>query len=289
MKTTVPTTTLDRLTVQQIDIGTVNAGPLEVGRLVLDGMHVDLSTGDAHVRNLRVTVGLALSLEWKVEVSIPLVGGWTWSDTLDLGSTEVTAGLGDVTLPGLESFSFDLAEISVRDLSAVVGPLRDLRLGPLLAERVRAHDAVVPRTDFSVTGLGLGRMALEGLLVPDGAIAGTEIGRVSGQALPVGSVTLPEIALPAGAATDITSTDIDAGGTARPVRFTADAGVLEVSLRVVSSARMRADEIRLGNVRASGRIGRAELHDVVLPYEVLDLKLSDIGIETIDVPKLEVG
>jgi hypothetical protein len=289
MRANVPTTTLDRVTVQQIDIGTVNAGPLGVGRLVLDDMHVDLSTGTAHFTNLRVTVGLALSLDWKVEVGIPWIGSWSWADTIDLGSTQITIGLGDPVLPGLESFTLDLARLSLEDLRAIVRPLRNLRLGPLVAERIRAHDAVIPRADVQILGLGLGRMALEGLAIPDAAVAGTEIGRIAGSAFPVGTVTIPELTLPAGSVADITSQDIDAGGTATPVTFTADSGVLSISLRVVPSARMQADEIRLGNVRSSARIGRVELQNVVLPYEVLDLTLSDIGINTIDVPKLEVG
>jgi len=131
-------------------------------------------------------------------------------------------------------------------------------------------------------------MALEDLTIPDGAVGGAEIGRVSGHAFPLGTVTIPELTLPAGSAGDITSENIDAGGTAEPVTFTADAGVLSVSLAVTPSARMQADEIRLGNVRSSARIGSVELNDVVLPYEVLDLTLSDIGIEAISVPKLEV-
>lgn len=74
-----------------------------------------------------------------------------------------------------------------------------------------------------------------------------------------------------------------------PFLFTCDVGVLDVTLRVTPGARLQADQLRLSGVRSSAAVGSIELRDVVLPYEVLDLTLSQIGLEALELPKIEVG
>ncbi|OLE23952.1 MAG: hypothetical protein AUG49_14635 [Catenulispora sp. 13_1_20CM_3_70_7] len=288
MKADIPSTTLDRVTVERIDIGHLNLGPLTVGRLVLDGARVDVSTGAARFAGLRVSIGLTMTVRWKVEVSIPLVGSWGWDGTIDLGTTSIAVPLPDVTLPGLESFSLNLSEVAVDDLRAVVGPLSGLRLGPLVAEQVQLSDVLAPVAGFDLLGAALGRIALEGLSLPS-ARADAQVGRVHGQALPLGSVTVANLALPSAAGSDIASEGLDVQAEANPIRFEADAGILSLTLEVRPSAGLQADELRLTNVRASGAIDSMQLHDAVLPYEVLNLSLSDIGVESIDVAKLEVS
>lgn len=288
MKMDIPAATLDRVTVAQIDVGQLNAGPLTVGRLVLDGVRVDIGTGAARFTNLSVSVGLSISVGWEVSVSIPGLGSWGWDGTIDLGTASATIPLPNVTLPGLESISLDLAELTVDNLQALVAPLSRLQLGPLVAEQVRAGDIVAPVAGFDVTGAAIARIALEGLGVP-AARADVEIGRVQGDAFPLGTVTIDGLAIPQAAAPDIASLGFDVQAHGDPVRFVADAGVLKLTLDVTPSASLHADELRLTNVRTNGAVGSVQLHDAVLPFEVLNLSLSDIGVETIDVPKLEVS
>jgi hypothetical protein len=69
----------------------------------------------------------------------------------------------------------------------------------------------------------------------------------------------------------------------------ADLGILEITLSVTTTARFQIDELRVENIKAASRIGAIELTDVVLPYEVFNLTLSQIGIETIEIPQLEVS
>ena len=70
---------------------------------------------------------------------------------------------------------------------------------------------------------------------------------------------------------------------------TVDVGLLAATLKVTTTAAFHLDELRIDNIRASASIGEIALKNVVLPYEVLDITLSQIGIETIEVPQLEVN
>jgi hypothetical protein len=52
---------------------------------------------------------------------------------------------------------------------------------------------------------------------------------------------------------------------------------------------LHIDQLVLDDIKASAKIGEIELSNVILPYDVFDLTLSKIGIETVLVPQLEVS
>jgi hypothetical protein len=223
-----------------------------------------------------------------VTITIPLAGSFSWDGTVKMGSHSLTVRLGDVKVPGLQSADLVLPTTTVEQVRAVVGPLRDLHLGPLVAEQLRVRDVALPIPDFTLTGLGVGRIGLNGLGVPAAASGGATIERLHGQALPLGQLTIPDLRVPDASAGRIRSGPVDAFGTSNPIRFVADAGVLTLTLRAVPGARIRVRELVLDNLRTGLTIGALELHDVVLPYELLGLTLSDVGIDSIDVPTIEV-
>jgi hypothetical protein len=288
MKASVPEVTIGRLSVGGIDVSQVSVGPLHAARLVLDSTHVDVATGAAAFSDLQVTVTLTMRIDWTVRVKIPLARTYTWQGTVKIGTHSFTVRLGDVTVPGLESFSLDAQTASFDAVEATLGPLRNLRLGPLVAEQLRMQGVVAPVPSFTLTGLGLGRVGLAGLGVPGVTSTAVTIDRAHGQALPMGSVTIPDLRLPQASTDQVTSGEIDVSGRSRPIRFVADAGLLTLTLHTTPGVRLRTRELRLSNVRTSASIGSIELQDVVLPYELLGLTLSDLGIELIDVPTAEV-
>lgn len=289
MKAAIPSVSIGKLTTEQLDVGQLNIGPMAVGRLQLDTVHLGLSTGEAKFQNLRVSVGLAISLDWRVEVRVPPFGSWHWDGTIDMGTKTFAIGLGDVTLPGLETFSLDLGSVAVDGVQATIAPLMNIHLGSLLAEQVTITDAAAPVPDLQLLGIGLGRIVVDGLSVPGATAGSATVARVAGQAFPVGTVNINGLAIPEFSAGDIASGSIDASGTSNPFRFEADAGVLKLTLRVVPSAGTQADALTLSAVKSSGSIGSIELQDVVLPYEILNLTLGQLGIDSIDVPGIEVS
>lgn len=289
MKSAIAETRIGRVTVGKIDIGELDAGPIAIGRLQLDSMHVGLQTGTARLRNLSVQLKLELEMDWSVGVDIPMVGHFGWDGTIDLGVQTIPIPLGNVTVPGLQNMSLDLATARVTNLSAAIGAIRNLHLGALVAEQIRAVGIEAPVPDFQLVGLGLDSATLRGITVPGAALSESRVAHVHGQALPLGTVTIPNVAMPSASVGNISSEAIDASATANPLVLEADAGVLSISLKVTPTASMSADELRLSNVRATTSIGSISLQDVVLPYDVLDIKLSQIGIETIEVPAVEVS
>jgi hypothetical protein len=291
MNANIPELRIAKAGMQQIAVGEIQLGATSIGKLVLSNMHVGLGTGTAKLRNFRVTISITWSVDWAIDLSVNL--GITniplkWSGSIALPPLSLTLPLGDLDLPGLQSLDLDLASLSVTNITAVVGAIKGLNLGPMVAEGIRAQAVVAPQPAASLTGIGLALLRAEGLTLP-GATTGTvSIDKTSGGSFPIPSLTLPALSLPSAAIGDIRSGGVDASGTSNPYAFNADAGVLKLTLNATPSARIQLDSFELAGVNAAASVGSVELHDVTLPFDVLNLTLSQIGIEGIDIPKLEV-
>jgi hypothetical protein len=289
MQAEIPQAQVATVGLQRVDIGNVALGPIAIGTLALDGMHLELSTGSARFIGFGVTVSLTMSMEWRVSVTIPHVHSWQWSGRIDLGTHQIAVNFGDIEIPGLDSFVLDLDSLTVENVAATLGPIQSLQLGPLVAERITAQALRSPVPPFQLTGLGLDRLEIRDLAVPGTTADAVTIARVSGEAFPIGTVTVPGISLPEASLGEIASENIDMAARSNPIDLHADAGVVDFTLRVVPAVSAHVDRLVLDNVRSAGAVGSVELRDVTLPYELLDLRLADIGIGEISIPVMEVS
>lgn len=294
MKISIPEATLGSASVQQVDVGQVKLGAARVGLLSLRDLKVQASTGLAQLRDVRIALALAFSLEWTAGFVIDADGlgkiDLTRSGTLNLGTLELGIGLGHVTLPGLSSLDLDVPDLAVPDLSLVVGALRNLKLGPLLAERVKVQGLAMPPAGFALDGLGLGQAAVQGLAVPGASIDGVTVRRVSGGSLPIGGLAVPGVAFPSVKVPRVgcrkVAADTEPVVTEMPE---ADAGLLKGTLTVTTTAHLEIGELRLDGIKAAASVGEIALRNVELPFEILDLSLSQIGLERIGVPSMKVN
>jgi hypothetical protein len=62
-----------------------------------------------------------------------------------------------------------------------------------------------------------------------------------------------------------------------------------VTLKVDTIAPLQIAGLRLYDIKASALKREIELDNVTLRYEVFNISLSELGIEAIQVPQLEVG
>jgi hypothetical protein len=289
MLATIPDTTVNRAGINSIAVGQVGIGPIRIGQLTVRNLNLRMSTGAIELRNFRVTVSLRLALVWKVCVGIPFDGSKCWDGTINLGEPSVTVPLGDVRIPGLQTFDINMGQLSVSNLTATSSPLNNLRIGTAVAEQIRARNTTVPAQGFQVAGLGLNAVRMDGVGVPAVRVEEVAVARVKGEALPLGGLTLANLALPATAVGDIASTALDVRATAVRHDIVADAGLLDITLQITPTARARMDRFSISGLNASGSIGSIEIRDAVAPYELLNLTLSQIGIESIDIPTIGVS
>lgn len=294
MKIAVPETTVGSAAVQQVGVGQVKLGPARIGRLSLSGTRLRASTGVAQLRNVRVAITLTFSLKWTAGLVIDAGSlgkiDLTQSDTMDLGRLDLGIGLGHVDLPGLADLKLDMADFSIADLEVIVGALKKLKLGAVLAERVKAQGLVAPTQGFQLGDLGLAGAGVQGLAVAGASVDQVSVGRVAGGSLPLAGLTIPGLAFPQVKVPNVSCQKF--GSASNPLVTPlpeADMGVLKAQLTVTTTARFDVDELRLQGIKASASVDEVSLKNVELPFELLDLSLSQIGIESIGVPDMKVN
>ena len=113
---------------------------------------------------------------------------------------------------------------------------------------------------------------------------------MSGNPANVNSFTLRSLDLPATQIPLISSSlplDIPVNFQERAVGF--NAGILRIAIHIAPSALAHVEHLEITGTNANATAGEVVLRDVTLPYEILNLTLSQVGIDTIDIPALAVS
>jgi hypothetical protein len=291
VKVAVPEVNLQGASLASINVGHVGVGPIQIGELVVANTDVSMSAGLGVLRNVRATVTLRITLSWHVHIGLP----WPFDDidfgdSYDLGSPSFSVTVGDVSIPGLNNVQVHIPSLTAANLSTAADPLTNLHLGNASAEQIRARNVGLPTAGFSLAGLALTSVQGSAVGVPAAGVDQVTIGRVHGDPITIGTFTLRGLNLPSASIPDITSSaplDIPANLQART--FTMPAGIIRLSLTIRPSALSHVDSLRLTNAHASATVGQIVLRNVVLPYEVLNVTLSQIGINTIGIPAFTVS
>lgn len=288
MFTTIAETGIKQSQAGAISVGQVAIGPIKIGRLVISGFELDAACDGALLRNFRVSISYAMSLEWVLRLEAPGVA-FADSGTVDFGIQNFEIGFGDIKLPGLETFKIGIESLSLGNAEAASAPVANLNLGTAVAETIKAENLKLPIQGFSLAGIGLGNLKIGGLGVPAASLDKVTIGRVRGDAAPLGQMSLANLALPAASVADIASQGADLSAAPRPKVLHADLGSLDLTLRVSPKAEAHIDQLLIRNISASTSIGKIELENVVAPYELLNLTLGQIGIDTISIPQVAIA
>jgi hypothetical protein len=289
MHATIPELDLQNSSVGTISVGQVGIGPIQIGKLVITNLAVDVAAAGAHLHNFRVTISLAISLDWHIHIDIPFLPGIDEGGTLGLGDPSFTCDLGDVSIPGLQNLAIKVAELSADSVAATVSPVDNIQLGAATAQQIQVHGVTLPIAGFTIAGAGIGTLQAAGIGVPAASVDSVAIGNVHGDAFPVGGVTISNLALPGASIADIVSQSVDATATPQGKAFHFDLGILEETLKLKPTARAQIDQLTISHPTADASLGSIELQNVVAPYELLNLTLSQIGIETLQIPAVSIS
>jgi hypothetical protein len=286
-------TTIAEADVQQAGVGTVNVGsigigPITIGQLVLDNFELNTAADGAFLRNFVVTVTYTMSLDWHLHIDLP---GHVIDDsgTEDLDSPTFVIGFGDIRVPGIENLKVAIDSLALDNPAATINPVSNLQLGAAVAEQIQAKNLKLPTAGFTLTGLGIGGLNVGGLGIPAAALDSVTIGKVHGDATPFGQMALNNLALPAVSIPDIVGQGVDSVATPKPKAFHLDLGCLDLTLKVNPTASAHIDQLVIRNVKANLSIGKIELHNIVAPYDLLNLTLSQIGITNLSVPTVAIA
>jgi len=287
MHVNVPQADVQRASLSSISIGQVAIGPITVGEMVVHNVDFNMSAGVGFIRGMTVTVRLSIDFEWHIHVPLP----WPFDD-IDIGDTNHLGTfafslppVGDVVIPGLSNLHFQIPSLTGHNVTATADTLSNVQLTNASAETIQAKDLVLPTAGFTIAGLTLGSVEGDNISVPAAGVREASVGHVRGDPLSLGSFSLQNASLGNVNIPSLFNTspfDVPADLAARTLPF--DLGILEFSLIITPSATSHIPYFEIDNSNASATTGAITLHNVTLPFDVLNLTLSQIGITNIGVP-----
>jgi hypothetical protein len=241
------------------------------------------------LQDVHATLTLTIRLDWGVHIGLPDgIPDINISDTV-IFSMGFTLPVGTVTIPSLSNLKFDIPSITAQNLSVSASPLA-LQLNNVSADTIHAVNAALPTGGFTLSGLSFGSLTGTGLGVPAASVGQATVGHVHGDPATIPTVSLNSLNLPTAQIPTIDSTV----PLTIPLVFEGpaagfDAGILRVKLTITPSLTTQVNHLQITGATASATAGQVVLHDVTLPYDALNLTLSQIGIDTIDIPNFTVG
>ena len=286
----VPQLSVNQANLQSVSIGQVGLGPISVGSLVLNNIDFSMSAAQGVLQNMSVTVTLRISVEWHVHIPLPDgIPDIDVGDTYNLGSFGFSLPVGNVVIPGLNNLNFHIPSLTAQNLAVSASPV-SLQLGKVVAEQVHAADVTLPANGFTIAGLSLTSLTGSGIGIPAATVGHATVQHIHGDPVQVPSFTLGGLQLPAAQIPVISSsTPLDIPANLQGPSPGFDAGILRVVIHIVPSVLTHIDHLEISGATASASVGQIVLHDVTLPYDALNLTLSQIGIDTVQIPSFTVA
>ena len=290
MQAKIPQLNVQQAGVQSISVGQVSTGAITVGNLVLNNLDFSASAAQAVLQGVSVTVTLHFSVEWHVHVGLPDgIPDIDIGDTYDLGSFSVSTPIGNIVIPGVNNLNFHIPALTAQNLSVSASPL-SLQLNNVSVDRLHAVDVALPSQGFTIAGLTLASLSGVGIGIPAAKIGQVTVQHVHGDPVKVPSVTLSTLKLPAIQIPSLSSsTPLTVPANLQTVGAGFDAGILRVVIHITPSVLTKIDHVEITGANANASVGQIALHDITLPYDAMNLTLSQIGIDTIDIPGFTVS
>ena len=290
MQVKVPQLAVGQAGARTVSVGHLGIGPVTVGSLAINNASFTLASGHGVMQNVQALVTLKLSVEWHIHVGLPDgIPDIDVGDTYDLGSLSVSLPAGDIELPALSNLKFDIPALAAQNLAVNADPL-SLQVTGIAADTIQARDLALPRDGFTISGLSVGSLSAAGLGVPAAGVAQATVGHLHGDPVQLPALSLSGLQLPAVQIPSISSTiPLTIPANLESVGAGFDAGLLRMIVHIQPSVLMSVQHLQITNANASATVGQLVLKNVTLPFDALNITLSEIGIDTIEIPNFTVA
>lgn len=299
MHVNIPALDVNQANLKTVDLGTVSIGPITVAELVIGNTDVTMAVKDMLLQDVTVKMSIHFTFEWNIHIGLPDgIPDFDTGDTYDLGTLDIPPfglppiPIGDVIVPGLTNVNLHIPKITAQSMSVKASPLA-LHLEAATANQIHATNTTLPVGGFSIAGLSLTSVKGSAISVPDAKLDSATINHLHGTPIQVSTFELDSLNLPAMQVPHISSTaplEIPAQLPEYPIGFgTPHKSLLSIILYVRPFAHMHVGHLEITDATASATIGSIALHNVTLPYDVLNLTLSQVGINTIQIPTFNVS
>src|SRR5579859_812539 len=281
MQVKIPTLTASQTNLQHIDVGSLNVGPLAVGSLTVANTDFAMDATDAFLRNLSVTLGLDIQAKWSIDLEV-----YSDSGTETLVNLQFNIPLPDLHLAPLNNIAVKIPALTATNVMVKANPMV-LGVNNASASGVRATNTALPTAGFSIAGLTLNSLDGSAVTVPAANHDSATVDHVHADPVTLGQIGLVDLNLPDVQIPDITNTaplvmPLVLG--ALPEIPIIDLGFLSVKLVITPTVTTHVGNLEIKSVTAHATVGQMTLQNVIVPFDVFNLTLSQVGIDTIAIP-----
>jgi hypothetical protein len=266
--------------ITDIEVDKIVLGSAHIGQLTLNGTSLNLSSGSAFLRNVRIVLELQFSLDWWYDIGIAHGSG-----TDNLGSVSFGINVGDVLVPSLNNIPLTIPNLTATNVAADIAPITNLDLAGGGFTGLNAMNATIPADGFQLSGLGVGSVSIS-----NGQVPRTLVEKVSIQDFkPNGNIVVPSlqlgpVQLPSANAGDIrTGAAIAFDGIASKRGLSANLGIFGITIWVTPIAHISIGSLDLQGVSIAGSVNQATVLNVSVPIDIRGINLKTINIGQIDV------
>ena len=281
MQLKIPTLTASQASLEHIDVGSLNVGPLAVGSLTIDNTNFAMDAAEAVLRNLSVTLGLSIDARWSIDLEV-----YSDSGTEHVVDLEFTIPVPDLTLAPLNNIAVNIPRLTAQNVTVKANPMV-LGVDHAAANQVRATNTTLPTGGFSIAGLTLTSVDGTAVAVPAARLDSATVDHLHADPITLGQVGLAELNLPAAQSALITNTAplvMPLALGALPSIRVIDLGFLTLDLILTPRVVTTVGHLEIRTVTASATVAQMTLQNVVVPFDVFNLTLAQIGVDTIAIP-----
>ncbi len=299
MHVNVPALDVNQASLQTIDIGTVAIGPITVGSLVVSNTDLNMAVNNLLLQDVTVSMRIHFRFMWNIHIGLPDgIPDFDEGATYDLGDLHIPPfglppiPIGDVLIPGITNIHLSIPTITASTVSVNASPL-GLHLDTAIADQIHGTNTTLPVGGFSIAGLSLNSVDGTAVSVPDAHLDSATINHFHGQPIHVATFALdtmniPNLNIPH--ATSLAPLEIPATLPEYSIGFgTPHHSLLSIRIYAQPFVHMHVGHLELTDANASATIQSLTLNNVTLPYDVLNLTLGNVGINTVQIPAFNVA
>lgn len=266
-------------TVGQVTVGQVAVGSVVVDSLTLHNTQAKLTSGNAFLQNVGMTLELHFKLHWWFDIGI-----YSDSGDEDLGSLGFSMNVGNVAVPSLGNIQMTIPSVTVSNVAAQVNPLQNLDLGGAAFSKLKVTKTTLPAAGFGLTGMALGSLGLSGLGVPDVASEQASIdGFKPNQTVVLPGASLGSVAIPSTAIPDVQSGTfgLDAQASSRGLKV--DFGIFGFTFTVTPVVHLHVGAMTLHDLGLSASVDSIDVQNVHVPLDVKGITLKTLKLHNLTV------
>ena len=290
-KVTIGKLGMNEVNFPKIKIDRISPGKTVIKELILEGL--ELSTEDAclTLQGITIDTKLFLFLDYKISGVVTKQG-----TAFAMGEIQLALNVGDIKLD-IPDIVASIEETKVQNLEVSVAPIDNLIFPGIVAKVLELNNLRLPTSGFKIShGVKLESMELSNLTIPDADAKKIMIKSVSGMSVSVPGIELPGISL------ELEAGDIDLKNVGAKVskkkQCTPWVPILRIPLPplnfdaricVQPETNLTIDKLTITNIKQKLGLKKMTATNLVLPFDVLGIQLTNLKIKGIEIPQVEVA